>query len=481
MKIVLISCLNFNKAIGYNNKLIYNLKNELKHFKKTTLKLDNKSKQNAVLMGRKTFISMGENILKNRTNIVLSCNNDFFIKKYKNNKKIILFNQIDKSIEYCKKSNNIETLYVIGGRCIYDYFLKNNIADELLLTEINKPINNFGDVFFPKINNNYKLLETTSIKEKDVLCNVSKTYFPYIKYNINRYVNNTKNSFHLYTNELNYLNVLKDVLHNGEMRQTRNSKTISKFGVRMEFNNICENFPLLTTKKMYWKAIKEELLWFIKGDTNSKNLEKKKINIWKGNSSRKYLDKNGFNNYKEGECGPIYGFQWRNFNGDYTNNNYNGYDQLQNCIDLIKKNPYSRRIFMSAWNPCQLDDMVLPPCHVSYQFYVTSDQKLDCQMYQRSGDLFLGVPFNIASTALLTSMIAKITGYKPGKIVIVIGDAHIYQKHIEAINTQLLRKPYGFPKLYIKDGTNNINDFQSSDFELLSYYSHHSIKADMVA
>ena len=136
---------------------------------------------------------------------------------------------------------------------------------------------------------------------------------------------------------------------------------------------------------------------------------------------------------------------------------------------------------MSAWNPCQLNEMVLPPCHVSYQFYVTNDNKLDCQMYQRSGDLFLGVPFNIASTALLTSMIAEITGYKPGKIIIVIGDAHIYENHIEAVNEQILRTPYGFPKLYIKSGIQNIDDFQSNSFELVSYHSHPPIKANMVA
>ena len=482
MKIVLISCLNFNRAIGHKNKLLNNLKNEMKYFKNTTLHLKDKTKQNAVIMGRKTFISLGSTPLKNRKNIVITNKNEYFLKKHKNNKSITLFNEIGKSIDYFNKQGNIETLYVIGGKCIYDYFIDNGILDELILSEIKHPVNNFGDTFFPRIDGQYKLIETTKKKENNVLCNVSNSYFPYVEYEINRYKNTNKKTFILNTCENTYLNALKQVLYTGNIRNTRNSNTISTFGLRMEFNNIHDHFPLLTTKKMYWKAIKEELLWFIKGDTNSKKLEKKGVNIWKGNSTRKYLDNNNLHTYKEGECGPIYGFQWRNFNGDFMNiHKRTGIDQLQKCIDLIKTDPYSRRIFMSAWNPGQLNDMVLPPCHVSYQFYVTNENTLYCQMYQRSGDLFLGVPFNIASTALLTSMIANITGYKAGKIVVVIGDAHIYENHIEQIQEQLIREPYGFPKLHINKTQMNINDFKSEHFELVSYHSHTGIKADMVA
>ena len=482
MKIVIISCLNFNRAIGHKNKLLYHLKNEMKHFKQTTYHLNDIHKQNAVLMGRKTFLSMGSKPLKDRQNIIISKNSEHFLKTHKKNKSILLFNEIDKSIDYCKKQGNIETLYVIGGQGIYQYFIDNHLADAFILSEITHPINNFGDVFFPSMDSRYKLVGSTKHKETDVFCNVSETIFPYVEYEINRYENTNKKPFILNTCENAYLKALKEVLYKGNIRNTRNSNTISTFGLRMEFNNIHDHFPLLTTKKMYWKAIKEELLWFIGADTNSKHLEEKRVHIWKGNSSREYLDNNGFQTYKEGECGPIYGFQWRHFNGDYSGDTTNtGVDQLQKCIDLIRTDPYSRRIFMSAWNPCQLDEMVLPPCHVSYQFYVTNENTLDCQMYQRSGDLFLGVPFNIASTALLTSMIANITGYKAGKIVIVIGDAHIYENHIEQVNEQLTREPYGFPRLYIKEGRTNIDDFKSEDFELVSYYSHAGIKASMVA
>ena len=191
---------------------------------------------------------------------------------------------------------------------------------------------------------------------------------------------------------------------------------------------------------------------FLKRIQIPKDLEKAGVRIWQGNSTREYLDSIGLNDYAEGECGPIYGFQWRHFNAkyegcdaDYTGK---GVDQLGEIIRLIREEPNSRRMFMSGWNPTQMKEMALPPCHVSYQFYV-QDGYLSCQMYQRSGDMFLGVPFNIGSTALLTYMLAHHTGLKPKKIVIVIGDAHIYEQHIDAVNTQLMREPMEFPTLKI--------------------------------
>jgi thymidylate synthase len=284
-------------------------------------------------------------------------------------------------------------------------------------------------------------------------------------------------------NEQVYLDAINNVLKNGTYRKTRNSNTISLFGLKLDFD-ISTNFPLLTTKKMYWKGIVEELLWFIKGDTNSKNLEEKNVMIWKGNSNKDFLNKNNLSHYEEGDCGPIYGFQWRHFNAKYNgcNNNYNnlGIDQLQNCINLIINDPMSRRIFMTAWNPCQLDEMCLPPCHISYQFYV-SNNKLSCILYQRSGDMFLGIPFNIASVSLLVYIIASITNTIPDKVSLIIGDAHIYEEHIEQVKIQLERKPYDLPKLNIKNKYTNINDFTYNDFEILNYLYHPSIKANMIA
>jgi thymidylate synthase len=283
--------------------------------------------------------------------------------------------------------------------------------------------------------------------------------------------------------EYGYLNALSNILKNGCYRKTRNSNTLSIFGVKLDFD-IKESFPLLTTKKVYWKGIAEELLWFIKGDTNSKHLEEKNVNIWKGNSSREFLDNIGLTEYEEGDCGPIYGFQWRHFNtpyfGHHTNYEGKGIDQLQNCINLIKNDPFSRRIFMSAWNPEQMEEMCLPPCHVSYQFYVSHDGGLSCILYQRSGDMFLGVPFNIASVSLLVYLIASITNTYPDKVSLVIGDAHIYEEHIEQVKIQLDRTPYKFPILNINKKT-NIDEYTYNDFEITEYVCHPIIKAPMIA
>lgn len=285
-------------------------------------------------------------------------------------------------------------------------------------------------------------------------------------------------------NDIVYLNALKDVLENGEKRVTRNSVTLSKFGVKMDFD-IKDKFPLLTTKKMFWKGICEELLWFIKGRTNSKELEEKGVNIWKGNSSREFLDSVGLTHNREGDCGEIYGFQWRHYGAEYYTcyDDYTdqGIDQLQNCIDLIKKDPYSRRIFMTGWNPSKINNMCLPPCHVSYQFYVNADDELSCMMYQRSGDMFLGIPFNIASTALLTYIVGQLTNKKPNKITIVVGDAHIYENHIDQVKSQLDRIPYESPKLKINKIYTNIDDYLYEDFEIVDYKYHPLIKADMIA
>jgi thymidylate synthase len=291
--------------------------------------------------------------------------------------------------------------------------------------------------------------------------------------------------------EYAYLHALRDILETGERRESRNATTISKFSVKLDFN-IREHFPLLTTKQMYWKGIAHELLWFLRADTNSKHLEEKKVNIWKPNSSREYLDSIGLQHYPEGTCGPIYGFQWRHFGAtyqgadtDYTTQADQGVDQLAECIRQIREDPHSRRIFMSAWNPTQLKEMCLPPCHVSYQFYVNASDELSCMMYQRSGDMFLGIPFNIASVALLTHIIANITEKKVGSISIVIGDAHIYESHVDAVKLQLSREPKAPCKLHIITDVDRIRknpeDFEFDDFSLVDYECYPTIKAEMVA
>jgi thymidylate synthase len=292
----------------------------------------------------------------------------------------------------------------------------------------------------------------------------------------------------LYENEKGYLQSVRDIKERGERRPTRNAITLSTFGVNLKFD-IRTSFPLLTTKRVFWKGVLHELLWFIRGNTNSCDLSLNGVHIWNGNTSRNFLDSQGLYHYQVGDCGPIYGYQWRHFNAPYRgcvnqSDQIGGVDQLQKCIDLIRTDPTSRRIFMSSWNPEQLSEMCLPPCHVSYQFYVSQRDELSCILYQRSGDMFLGVPFNIASTAFLVNILAHMTGKKPGFVSLCIGDAHIYESHMEAVDLQLSRdcSTYSPPRLRILcEPKERIEDYTFDDFKIDGYECYPSIRAAMVA
>lgn len=259
-----------------------------------------------------------------------------------------------------------------------------------------------------------------------------------------------------------YLQLIERVLDEGVHKEDRTGTgTISVFGHQMRFN-LAEGFPLITTKKLHLKSIIHELLWFLKGSTNVKYLQDNGVRIW--NEWAK----------EDGELGPIYGYQWRSWPG------YDGshIDQVQQVIQSIKNNPDSRRHIVSAWNVGQIDEMQLPPCHILFQFYVANGT-LSCQLYQRSADIFLGVPFNIASYALLTMMMAQVTGLKPGDFVHTLGDAHIYTNHIEQAKLQLTRAPRPLPKMRINPRIKEIDQFSFDDFELSDYDPHPHIKGDI--
>lgn len=231
--------------------------------------------------------------------------------------------------------------------------------------------------------------------------------------------------------------------------------------------NLRNQFPLLTTKRVFWRGVAEELLWFIRGSTDAKQLQEKNVRIWDGNSTREFLDASGFSDRQVGDLGPVYGFQWRHFGAEYgtCNDDYTGkgIDQLKEIIERIKVNPNDRRIIMTAWNPMQIPQMALPPCHCLAQFYVANGE-LSCLLYQRSADMGLGVPFNIASYALLTYMIAHVTNLKPGDFIHTLGDTHVYLNHVEPLKEQLERKPRPFPQLKIKREITDIDDFRFEDF-----------------
>lgn len=283
--------------------------------------------------------------------------------------------------------------------------------------------------------------------------------------------------------ESQYINLIKHILENGISKDDRTGiGTLSIFSYNMTFN-LRESFPLLTTKKVYWKGVVEELLWFISGSTNSNILKEKGVKIWEGNSSREFLDSRGLSHYDQGDIGAGYGFQWRHFGAKYTNmyDSYEGQgiDQLKDVIYKIKNTPDDRRIIMSAWNPSDIDKMALPPCHIFVQFWVDTNKKeLHSQMYQRSCDVGLGVPFNIASYALLTCIIAKLCDLTPGDFHYCMGDTHIYKNHIDAMKLQITRDPYNFPKINIKDIT-DIDSITVDDIELIDYKYYENIKMNM--
>ncbi|MBR1605007.1 MAG: thymidylate synthase [Alphaproteobacteria bacterium] len=256
-----------------------------------------------------------------------------------------------------------------------------------------------------------------------------------------------------------YLDLLQDILDNGVDKGDRTGTgTRSVFGRQMRFD-LSEGFPLLTTKKVHLKSIIYELLWFLKGDTNVRYLQEHGVRIW-----NEWADENG-------DLGPVYGAQWRNWNNE-------GIDQIKNLIETLKKNPNDRRMIVTAWNPSQVPNMALPPCHMMFQFYVANN-KLSCMLYQRSCDMFLGVPFNIASYALLTMMVAHVCGFELGEFVHTLGDTHIYKNHFEQVKEQLSREPRALPQMLIKRKVDSIDDFQYEDFELINYDPWPAIKAEV--
>lgn len=288
-----------------------------------------------------------------------------------------------------------------------------------------------------------------------------------------------------------YLELLEKIKKDGHIKDDRTKVgTISYFGYQMRFN-LQDGFPLLTTKKVHLRSIIHELLWFIKGDTNIRYLVQNNVRIWNEWPYESFKKSNDFNGetieefvekikndddfaLKYGNLGPVYGEQWRGFRGP----DGLSVDQLARVIEEIKRNPNSRRLIVNAWNPALIDQMALPPCHALFQFYVC-DNKLSCMLYQRSADVFLGVPFNIASYSLLTMMIADICGLELGEFIHTIGDAHIYLNHLEQVNLQLTRTPRKLPKMIIKNHHNDISEYTYDDFELVGYDPYPAIKAEV--
>jgi thymidylate synthase len=296
--------------------------------------------------------------------------------------------------------------------------------------------------------------------------------------------------------EKQYLDLIKNIIENGFLEEGRNGNTLSTFGASLRFTLKDGKIPIMTTKKTAWKTCVKELLWFISGNTNTQLLQEKGVNIWDGNTSRDFLDSRNLNAYPEGMMGPSYGYQWRSFGAKYdcsTGKPFEerkegiekkeGIDQLQYIIDQLKdsKTRNSRRLIMTAWNPLQLDEMALPPCHILCQFHVHKNNQLSCSMYQRSNDECCGTPFNIASYSFLTHLLAKHCGLEAYEFVYFKGNCHIYEEHIESAKLQMNREPFPFPTLIIKQMRENINDYKIQDFEINNYQHHDQIYYKMIA
>ena len=285
--------------------------------------------------------------------------------------------------------------------------------------------------------------------------------------------------------ENQYLTLIEDILNYGVMENTRNGNAKTIFGSAMHFSLKNNSIPLLTTKKLAWKTCLRELLWFISGKTDNTILQENNVKIWNDNSSREYLDSRGLTNLQENDLGPIYGHQWRHFNAsydscksDYTNK---GIDQLNEIINTLKdpKLRNSRRMVISAWNPCQINEMALPPCHILMQFNVLENKYLSCSLYQRSGDVGLGVPFNIASYSFLTHLIARHCNLEASEFIYNLGNAHIYDDHIEHLNIQKDKIAFPLPTLSIRNVYENIDDYKEDDFVINDYKYHESITMKM--
>lgn len=484
---------------------------------------------NAVIMGRKTWESIPPKFrpLDNRTNVVLTRKTNFITGSEDEN--VMICSSLEQAIDKLKAKKNVGDIFVIGGGEIYKESIDSGLVNKVIYTEVSglgKDIEDQFDTFFPVLDGcdweckPFPGQETDRLmddekkegdniddnksgdkdaRDRTVVKTDKKTgiNFQFLEYHrkspkkqkIDHAVANSADVIEegagVNPEEMQYLAMCREIIENGVQRGDRTGTgTLSKFGTQMRFSLRDGTLPLLTTKRTFWRGVAEELLWFVQGNTNANDLAAKDIHIWDGNGSREFLDSRNLPHREVGDLGPVYGFQWRHFGAEYKDMHTDytglGVDQLAECIDKIKNNPEDRRIIMSAWNPADLDVMALPPCHMFCQFYVdTKKNELSCQMYQRSADMGLGVPFNIASYALLTHMMAQVTGRKPGDFVHTIGDAHVYLNHVDALKEQLDRPPRAFPKIKINPDKMNIDDFEYSDFEVIGYKPHKTIKMKM--
>lgn len=490
-------------GIGMDNGLPWvSIPQDMAYFKKLTTHTRDAKKRNAVVMGRKTWEGIPEKFrpLPGRLNVVLSrtapgaeglasvrANGVNGVRNGRTDagKDVLVCRSLASSLAMLGKepyASEIEHVFVIGGAQVFKEALELEECEAVHLTRIDADFK--CDTFLDPIDSaRFRVWASTEAR-------IDKRAEPEpVQYKFQTLVNTCQEAppalpagLACRHEEQQYLDMVSDILDEGVARGDRTGVgTLALFGKQMRFD-LRHSFPLLTTKRVFWRGVVEELLWFIGGCTNANLLRAKGIKIWDGNSSRQFLDSVGLHHREVGDLGPVYGFQWRHFGAKYvdmhTDYSGQGVDQLAEVIRKIKETPNDRRIVMSAWNPADLEQMALPPCHMFCQFFVANGE-LSCQMYQRACDMGLGVPFNIASYALLTCMVAHVCGLKPGDFIYAMGDTHVYSNHVEPLKRQLLNEPMPFPVLELNSAVRDIDHFTFEDIMLKGYKSHKKVAMDM--
>ncbi len=444
MNFNIIACLDNKNGLGTPFKTWF-FKKDLQYFNKIT-------NGNIVIMGKNTYYSIG-NQLKNRINIVLTSS---IIKD------VICINNIKDILLYIHENNKEKKdIFIIGGCLVYKEFLNLRLINKIYFTNINGEFD--CDTYLDIKMKNFKL--NCSIKDTDIDLISKKQYN--LLFNTYEYINKEENYF---------LETINKIINKGVYNLDRSKVgTLSIFGKSFKYDIRNYRLPLFTHRKIFIRGIIEELLFFISGNTNTKILEQQGVNIWKGHTSREFLDSRGLAHYKEGDMGSGYGFRLKHWGAEYINADTNytnqGINQLENIIDLIKNDPTSRRIIFSYWNPSYDKTTSLVPCHILYQFHVNIDtNELSCSFYQRSNDAILANCFNICSATILVFMLCKICNLKPGKIIQNVGNLHIYLNQLEVTKEIIKNKPRNFPLLYVDDNIKKIEDFRYENFKLLFYF-----------
>jgi dihydrofolate reductase / thymidylate synthase len=510
MEVTIIVACDENNGIGKDNTIPWKSPRDMRFFKAITTGLINNiddflsskshklrdDKQNAIIMGRNTANSF-KSALSGRLNVVITS-----VENYREDEGFVSFQSLNAALNALKKRDDIHQVFVVGGVRLYDEAIQNNWCRRVLITSI---AGNFDcdTALTNEFIETLKMFKGNHFYDFD-----EKTPGSIISMEEYYYINEGDRA---------YLDLGTKIIQKGHYRQNRNAKTYSLFGEKLEFE-LDENpdgsytIPVLTTKQVFTRGINEELLFFMRGETDTSQLSEKQVRIWEGNTCREFLDAYGFGHLNEWEMGPMYGFIWRHFGAVYQGASHNyegeGIDQIQDCVDKLVNDPNSRRILLTTYNPAQASQGVLYPCHgLMTQFYVEGDDRISLQTYQRSADYFLGLPFNITSYAVFLCLIVRLVNakleqngedkrYKPGRMITILGDVHIYSDlneetgedvdHVVSVQKQLERyyKTYRFPRIRIDKNIQTLSDLvdmESSDIKVMNYARHSSIRAKMVA